>query len=135
MGELVGVLGPSGCGKTTMLSILAGSVSSLSASSKVRGHITLDGEKRRAWASRLVAYVPQFDFLLPTLTVAETLRYIGAAAAARGDAREGARCPRGGHARGAGTLARRLFAGRRLLGHPRRLWRGERAASLSGWSS
>ena len=75
MGELVGVLGPSGCGKTTMLSILAGSVSSLSASSKVRGHITLDGEKRRAWASRLVAYVPQFDFLLPTLTVAETLRY------------------------------------------------------------
>ena len=75
MGELVGVLGPSGCGKTTMLSILAGSVSSLSASSKVRGHITLDGERRRAWASRLVAYVPQFDFLLPTLTVAETLRY------------------------------------------------------------
>ena len=75
MGELVGVLGPSGCGKTTMLSILAGSVSSLSASSKVRGHITLDGEKRRSWASRLVAYVPQFDFLLPTLTVAETLRY------------------------------------------------------------
>lgn len=73
VGELVGVLGPSGCGKTTMLSILAGSVSSLSASSRVRGHITLDGEKRRA--SRLVAYVPQFDFLLPTLTVAETLRY------------------------------------------------------------
>ena len=75
MGELVGVLGPSGCGKTTMLSILAGSVSSLSASSRVTGHITLDGEKRRGWASRLVAYVPQFDFLLPTLTVAETLRY------------------------------------------------------------
>ena len=75
MGELVGVLGPSGCGKTTMLSILAGSVSSLSASSRVSGHITLDGEKRRGWASRLVAYVPQFDFLLPTLTVAETLRY------------------------------------------------------------
>ena len=74
-GELVGVLGPSGCGKTTMLSILAGSVSSLSASSRVRGVVTLDGEKRKGWATRLVAHVPQFDFLLPTLTVAETLRY------------------------------------------------------------
>ena len=39
------------------------------------GNITLDGQPRKAWASRLVAYVPQFDFLLPTLTVAETLRY------------------------------------------------------------
>ena len=64
-----------GCGKTTLLSILAGSVSSLSRSSRVVGSITLDGQPRRAWASRLVAYVPQFDFLLPTLTVAETLRY------------------------------------------------------------
>ncbi|CAK0784412.1 hypothetical protein CVIRNUC_007616 [Coccomyxa viridis] len=75
MGELVGVLGPSGCGKTTLLSILSGSVSSLSRSSRVYGNITLDGQPRKAWASRLVAYVPQFDFLLPTLTVAETLRY------------------------------------------------------------
>ncbi|EIE21490.1 hypothetical protein COCSUDRAFT_66913 [Coccomyxa subellipsoidea C-169] len=75
MGELVGVLGPSGCGKTTLLSVLAGSVSSLSASSRVYGQVTLDGQPRRSWASRLVAYVPQFDFLLPTLTVAETLRY------------------------------------------------------------
>ncbi len=64
-----------GCGKTTLLSVLAGSVSSLSASSRVYGQVTLDGQPRRSWASRLVAYVPQFDFLLPTLTVAETLRY------------------------------------------------------------
>ena len=64
-----------GCGKTTLLSILSGSVSSLSGSSRVYGNITLDGQTRKAWASRLVAYVPQFDFLLPTLTVAETLRY------------------------------------------------------------
>lgn len=64
-----------GCGKTTLLSILSGSVSSLSRSSRVYGNITLDGRTRKAWASRLVAYVPQFDFLLPTLTVAETLRY------------------------------------------------------------
>lgn len=50
-------------------------MSSLSASSHVCGNITLDGQPRKSWASRLVAYVPQFDFLLPTLTVAETLRY------------------------------------------------------------
>jgi ABC-type taurine transport system ATPase subunit len=64
-----------GCGKTTLLGILAGSVASLSASSRVSGRITLDGHERRSWASRLVAYVPQNDFLLPTLTVAETLCY------------------------------------------------------------
>ena len=64
-----------GCGKTTLLGILAGSVASLSASSRVSGRILLDGHERRSWASRLVAYVPQNDFLLPTLTVAETLRY------------------------------------------------------------
>jgi hypothetical protein len=58
-----------------MLSILAGSVSSLSSSSKIYGSITLDGHPRKGWTSRMVAYVPQFDFLLPTLTVAETLRY------------------------------------------------------------
>eukprot|EP00884_Botryococcus_braunii_P012056 jgi/Botrbrau1/20851/Bobra.0156s0075.2 len=75
MGELVGILGPSGCGKTTMLSILAGSVSSLSSTSKIYGEILLDGHQRKSWVSRIVAYVPQFDFLLPTLTVAETLRY------------------------------------------------------------
>ena len=50
-------------------------MSSLSRASRVYGNITLDGKTRKAWASRLVAYVPQFDFLLPTLTVAETLRY------------------------------------------------------------
>lgn len=35
----------------------------------------MDGHPRKSWASRIVAYVPQFDFVLPTLTVAETLRY------------------------------------------------------------
>ena len=50
-------------------------MSSLAGSSRVTGIITLDGQPRRAWAARLVAYVPQFDFLLPTLTVSETLRY------------------------------------------------------------
>jgi ABC-type multidrug transport system ATPase subunit len=64
-----------GCGKTTLLGILAGSVGSLSRSSRVSGRVTLDGQPRQPWAARMVAYVPQFDFLLPTLTVAETLRY------------------------------------------------------------
>ena len=50
-------------------------MASLSSGSRVSGRILLDGHERRSWASRLVAYVPQNDFLLPTLTVAETLRY------------------------------------------------------------
>ena len=50
-------------------------MASLSSASRVRGIISLDGQPRKRWMSRMVAYVPQFDFLLPTLTVRETLRY------------------------------------------------------------
>ncbi|KAK9811462.1 hypothetical protein WJX72_004287 [[Myrmecia] bisecta] len=72
VGELVGVLGPSGCGKTTLLSILAGSVSNIGSRSRITGSISMDGA---AHDTCQVAHVPQDDFLLPTLTVSECLRY------------------------------------------------------------
>jgi ABC-type multidrug transport system ATPase subunit len=71
-GEVVGLLGPSGCGKTTLLSALAGSAPDLGAAARVRGAVLVDGAPRRAAD---VAYVPQADHLIPTLTVQECLRY------------------------------------------------------------
>ena len=74
-GSLVGLLGPSGCGKTTLLGVLAADPATLSSAAHVTGSVTWDGSPRPRWGRRGVAYVPQFDFLLPSLTVAETLRY------------------------------------------------------------
>lgn len=71
-GEVIGVVGPSGCGKTTLLGVLAGSAVDLGAGTTVTGRVTVDGEPRK---SRQVAYVPQADHLIPTLTVLECVRY------------------------------------------------------------
>ena len=64
-----------GSGKTTLLSILADSMTSMSASSRVFGSVSLDGQPREGLQRGLVAYVPQSDYLLPTLTVRESLWY------------------------------------------------------------
>ena len=71
-GELVGVLGPSGCGKTTLLGALAGSAIDLGTTSTLTGTVLIDGKPRRGHD---VAYVPQSDNLIPTLTVQECVRY------------------------------------------------------------
>ena len=71
-GEVVGVLGPSGCGKTTLLSVITGSAVDLGNKATVMGDILIDGEPRKAHE---VAYVPQSDHLIPTLTVRECVKY------------------------------------------------------------
>ena len=71
-GEVVGVLGPSGCGKTTLLTSIVGSSLELGASALMTGTVLIDGVPRQG---QDVAYVPQADTLIPTLTVAECVRY------------------------------------------------------------
>jgi len=71
-GEVVGVLGPSGCGKTTLLTSIVGSALELGASALMYGAVLIDGVPRQG---QDVAYVPQADTLIPTLTVAECIRY------------------------------------------------------------
>jgi ABC-type multidrug transport system ATPase subunit len=71
-GELVGILGPSGCGKTTLLGAIAGSSLDLGTTATLKGEILVDGMPR---IGRQVAYVPQADPLIPTLTVQECVRY------------------------------------------------------------
>ena len=71
-GEVVGVLGPSGCGKTTLLSVITGSAVDLGNKATIMGDILIDGEPRKAHE---VAYVPQSDHFIPTLTVRECVKY------------------------------------------------------------
>jgi ABC-type multidrug transport system ATPase subunit len=71
-GEVVGVLGPSGCGKTTLLTSIVGSSLELGSTALMTGAVLIDGIPRQG---QDVAYVPQADTLIPTLTVAECVRY------------------------------------------------------------
>lgn len=73
-GEVVGVLGPSGCGKTTLLSALSGD------SHGTLKHLSVSGEVRWNGASldpTSVAFMPQMDSLIPTMTVREQLLFTG----------------------------------------------------------
>jgi len=72
-GELVGVMGPSGSGKTTFLSILSNVAVDGSSNRIIQGDILVNGRKQGSWLKRLVAFVPQEDKLLPTLTVRESI--------------------------------------------------------------
>jgi ABC-type multidrug transport system ATPase subunit len=71
-GELIGILGPSGCGKTTLLGSITGSAMDLGQSTSLSGDILINGRPRVA---HQVAYVPQADHLIPTLTVRECVKY------------------------------------------------------------
>jgi ABC-type multidrug transport system ATPase subunit len=73
--ELIGIMGPSGSGKSTLLGLLSSSPEDVSSNAIVSGHALLDGAPLTSAASRhRVAFVPQSEALLPTLTVEETLR-------------------------------------------------------------
>jgi putative ABC transport system ATP-binding protein len=94
-GELVVVLGPSGCGKTTLLSCLAGLLTSTSGSISFRGEqvSTLTGQALGRYRRSTVGVVFQAFNLIPSLTaranVMAPLRLAGvrrAEAAKRADA-------------------------------------------------
>ncbi|KAI8103371.1 hypothetical protein M9435_004710 [Picochlorum sp. BPE23] len=73
-GEVVGVLGPSGCGKTTLLSALSGDSYGSLKTLTVSGDVCLDGAPMDP---KRVAFVPQRDSLIPTMTVREQLLFTG----------------------------------------------------------
>jgi ABC-type multidrug transport system ATPase subunit len=47
-GQILGIMGPSGSGKTTLLSILSSTHHNLAPSSRLKGHVDLNGQRRRA---------------------------------------------------------------------------------------
>ena len=77
-GQLLGLLGPSGAGKSTLLKIIAGRLSS--GLCLTAGLVSLDGipQNNPKQLSRVVAFVPQEDTLLPFLSVFETVMFSAA---------------------------------------------------------
>ncbi|KNC54353.1 uncharacterized protein AMSG_10348 [Thecamonas trahens ATCC 50062] len=70
-GTVTAIMGPSGAGKSTLLNVLAGRISF----SDMSGQVLVNGQPRSTAFKRIAGYVTQDDFLIPTLTVRETLNF------------------------------------------------------------
>lgn len=77
-GGLTALMGASGCGKTTLLNLIAARMDSTPHT--VTGSLLFDGRPASAYPalSRRIAYVTQGDFLVPHLTVRESLTFAAA---------------------------------------------------------
>lgn len=74
-GDIIGILGRNGSGKSTLLKIIFGSITSLNKSIRVNGKVY----DRPFKTVGLVGYLPQHPFLLPHLSIYETVKlYLGA---------------------------------------------------------
>ncbi|MBI6875656.1 ABC transporter ATP-binding protein [Clostridium aciditolerans] len=68
-GKIVGLLGPNGAGKTTLIKTAA------SLLSYDRGNILIDGRSPSEKTKKIVAYLPDKDFLYEWMTIKEALKF------------------------------------------------------------
>jgi len=73
-GEILALVGPNGAGKTTALKLLVGLLTPTAGTVELGGH---DVRRDPLAAKRLLAFLPDQPFLYESLTVAETLSFIG----------------------------------------------------------
>jgi ABC-2 type transport system ATP-binding protein len=66
-GKIVGLLGPNGSGKTTLLKLAAGLLR------PTQGEILIDGRAPGEDTKKIVSYLPEREFLNPSMTVNEHL--------------------------------------------------------------
>ncbi len=69
-GDIIGMLGRNGSGKSTLLKIIFGSITSLNKSIRVNGKVY----DRPFKTTGLIGYLPQHPFLLPHLSIYETVK-------------------------------------------------------------
>ncbi len=69
-GDIIGVFGRNGSGKSTLLKIIFGSITSLNKSIRVNGKVY----DRPFKTIGLIGYLPQHPFLLPHLSIYETVK-------------------------------------------------------------
>eukprot|EP00803_Ostreobium_quekettii_P003847 evm.model.scf_288.3 EVM.evm.TU.scf_288.3 scf_288:25718-48518(-) len=81
--ELVAIMGPSGAGKTTLLSALSGMSVRGQSVQMLDGHVLVNGRRRGPWVSSVMAFVPQDDLLMQSLTARECLTYSAVLRASR----------------------------------------------------
>ena len=76
-GSVTGILGPTGGGKPTPLSVMSGAAHASLKSLNVTGKVTWNGKPVHSRHGASVAFVPQLDALIPTMTVREQLLFAG----------------------------------------------------------
>ena len=67
-GKIVGLLGPNGSGKTTMIKIIVGIMRQSS------GVVKIDGNEPSEITKRMVAYLPDKDYLDENMDIKETIK-------------------------------------------------------------
>lgn len=68
--EVVGILGRNGSGKTTLLRIIFGELESINKSVRINGEVISEPYK----SDGLIKFLPQFNFLLPTISVKQLFK-------------------------------------------------------------
>lgn len=71
-GKFVGLLGPNGSGKSTLLKLIAG------LHYPDEGRVLIEGKSPGRATKARIAYLPEVDHLYPTMTVRQTLDFMGA---------------------------------------------------------
>lgn len=69
-GKIIGLLGPNGSGKTTLIKLASGLLQPTS------GEILIDGMKPGVETKRIVAYLPERNYLEDRMTVNEMLKFM-----------------------------------------------------------
>lgn len=69
-GSIVGLLGPNGCGKSSMIKIIVGLINDY------EGEVLINGQKPGVESKKVVAYLPERNYLAPWMTPKQAINYM-----------------------------------------------------------
>ena len=69
-GSIVGLLGPNGCGKSSMIKIIVGLIND------DEGEVLINGQKPGVESKKVVAYLPERNYLAPWMTPKQAINYM-----------------------------------------------------------
>ena len=69
-GSIVGLLGPNGCGKSSMIKVIVGLINDY------EGEVLINGQKPGVESKKVVAYLPERNYLAPWMTPKQAINYM-----------------------------------------------------------